>query len=246
MSAAFGKNRASMTARRNLLAYAQLMRLPNVFTAVADPLAGWFVVGGGGDPAWQLWPLVGASACLYTSGVIFNDCFDYEIDRRERPERPLPRGAVSRKTGWILACVLMAAGIGLAAIVGTVALGIELFLALMIFFYNSWAKRFAALGPLTLGACRFANFLLGMRAMPPRLWIAPVVVGVYVTALSFIARGETGDAGKRRLVTRLLQGIIVVDAVLVLLSPLGDWVGAALVVSLLIPAVGLGKILAMT
>jgi hypothetical protein len=28
------------------LEYARLMRLANVFTAIADPLAGWLVVGG--------------------------------------------------------------------------------------------------------------------------------------------------------------------------------------------------------
>ena len=53
-----------------LRAYAQLLRLPNVFTAVADPLAGWFFVGGGA-PAWNVSLLVAASACLYTAGIVF-------------------------------------------------------------------------------------------------------------------------------------------------------------------------------
>lgn len=229
-----------------LLAYARLMRLPNVFTAMADPLAGWFVVGGGGDPAWQLLPLVGASACLYTSGIVFNDCFDYELDRRERPERPLPSGAVSRASAWILAAALMLAGLALTATVSAVAFGIGGFVAFMIFFYNSWAKRFAVLGPLALGSCRFANFLLGMRAFPPRLWIAPVALGVYVAIVTFIARREVENVGVRLLVKRLLLGIIVVDAALVAVSPLGDWVGAVIVLSLIIPATALGKLFAMT
>ena len=33
---------------------------------------------------------------FYTAGMILNDLLDYEVDVRERPERPLPSGAVSR------------------------------------------------------------------------------------------------------------------------------------------------------
>ena len=35
-------------------------------------------------------------ALFYTAGMILNDVADLEVDRRERPERPLPSGAVSR------------------------------------------------------------------------------------------------------------------------------------------------------
>jgi 4-hydroxybenzoate polyprenyltransferase len=231
------------------VAYAQLMRLPNVFTAVADPLAGWWVVGGG-EPAWQLGLLMGASACLYTSGIVFNDCFDYELDKRERPERPLPRGAIRRRTASMLAGGLMAGGLALAWLAdqvaqGTFALGIAVFLAVMIFFYSGWAKRFAGPGALTLGACRFANFLLGMRYAPPRLWWAPATLAAYVVALSLVSRTEAVNPATRATVKRLLLGIIVVDAAVVMAAT-GDLAAAALVLSLLIPAAALGRVLAMT
>jgi hypothetical protein len=40
-------------------------------------------------------------------------------------------------------------------------------------------------------------------------------------------------------------GIIVVDAVIVIFSPFGDWIGALLVLSLLIPAIVLGRVFAI-
>jgi 4-hydroxybenzoate polyprenyltransferase len=221
-------------------AFARLLRLPNVFTAVADPLAGWFLVGGG-SPAWQLALLAGASACLYTAGIVYNDCFDYRLDCRERPERPLPRGEISRRAAATLGTVLMLAGLGLALLAGKVAFGIALFIAAMVFFYNAWAKRIPLLGPLALGTCRFANFLLGMRCCPPRLWLAPAALGIYVTVLTFIAQREVERPAVRATVKRLLLGIIVLDAILT-----GDPVGGALVLSLLIPAFVLGKLLPMT
>jgi len=226
--------------RSKLLAYAQLLRLPNIFTAAADPLAGWFVVGGGA-PGWHLTALVGAGACLYAAGIVFNDVFDYRLDCRERPERPLPSGAVSQRAAATLGAVLMVAGLALAMAVGAVAFGIALFLAAMIFFYNAWAKRFAVLGPLTMGTCRFANFLLGMRCCPPRLWLAPVALGLYCTTLTWVSRNEATRPALQRVVKRMLLGIIVLDAILT-----GDPVGGAIVLSLLIPAFALSKMFAMT
>ena len=107
-----------MTSQRpKFLAYAQLLRLPNAFTAVADPLAGWFAVGGG-VPAWHLTLLVGASACFHTSGIVFNDCFDYDLDLVEHPDRPLPGGAVPLKMAWTLGSALMFAALALVALAG--------------------------------------------------------------------------------------------------------------------------------
>jgi 4-hydroxybenzoate polyprenyltransferase len=230
--------------RPKWLAYTQLLRLPNLFTAVADPLTGWLIIRGGGDPLWQLPVLAATSACLYGGGIVLNDCFDYRIDCRERPRRPLPAGDIARPAAWVLGVVLLLAGVGLAALVSSVALAISGFLAAMILFYNGWSKQFAGLGPLTLGVCRFANVLLGMRALPPRLWVAPVVLGVYVTAVGWYARAEVEHPGRPRVIKRLLLGIVLVDAVMVLAT--GDWLGALLVASLWLPAAALGKWLEMT
>ena len=60
-----------------------------------------------------------------------------------------------------------------------------------------------------------------------------------------MARREEVRPELPRLVKHLLLGIIVVDAALVL-SVAGDWTGAALVGSLLVPAVVLGKRIQMT
>lgn len=224
------------TQRPRFVAYAQLLRLPNAVTAMADPLAGWLAVGGGA-PGWKLPLVVVASACFYTAGAVLNDCFDYEIDTVEHVERPLPSGAVSLRSAWILGVVLMIGGLVLADFTGPVPFGVSVFLAAMILFYNAWARRFPVLRPLVLGTCRFANFLLGMRCLP--LWLAwmPAVVGLYATVIAFVAMRDTENAVRRR----LLMGIIVVDAAIVMLSPFGDWVGALLVLSLLVPAFVLGK-----
>ena len=220
------------TSRSKWLAYAQLVRLPNLFTAVADPLAGWFIAGATGSPLL----LVGASACLYTAGIVLNDCFDYPQDCQERPERPLPRGDIGLRAAWTIGAALLVAGVALG---GYAAIP----LALLILFYDAVARRIAWLGPVTLGGCRALNIALGLGGLTPV--VVPVVLGIYVAGLSVIARREEVQPELRRLVKRLLQGIIVVDAMLVFAFT-GDWQTAALVLSLLVPALALGKMLPMT
>jgi 4-hydroxybenzoate polyprenyltransferase len=71
---------------KSLLPYAQLVRLPNVFSALADIVLGFLVTGAlwSSDPEegtrWsRLGPffcLLIASTLLYWGGMIFNDYFD--------------------------------------------------------------------------------------------------------------------------------------------------------------------------
>ena len=92
-----------------LKAYLQLCRPANLPTAVADILAGMSISGlfAGLEvfeiPIVDLLPflmLIMASVFLYAGGVVLNDVFDVEIDKIERPERPIPSGIVPlRKAG---------------------------------------------------------------------------------------------------------------------------------------------------
>jgi 4-hydroxybenzoate polyprenyltransferase len=108
----------------SLQSYLELLRLPNVFTALADVTMGFFfVVAGsleGGEWAftndgqqslsplgmWTLGLVAAASALLYSAGMTLNDVFDIELDREEQPDRPLPSGRIplgaARWLGWQL------------------------------------------------------------------------------------------------------------------------------------------------
>jgi len=77
-----------------LLAYLRLFRLPNVFTAMADVAMGFLFVRQSLEPISMFACLLVASSLLYTAGMVLNDVFDYEVDRQERPQRPLPSGQI--------------------------------------------------------------------------------------------------------------------------------------------------------
>ena len=182
--------------------YAQLVRLPNLPTALADIALGALATGAWAKPQW--WPvylvLMAASACLYCGGMAWNDFFDREEDRLERPDRPLPSGKITSRQAALCGAGLVTAGVALAFLSGlirgdylTPAL-LALLLTAAIFLYDSWLKH-TVVGPVGMGACRFLNVLLGMSpAAPDVLWsrglYLALIVGLYIVGVTWLARTE--------------------------------------------------------
>ena len=175
--------------------YLQLVRLPNVFTAAADSLAGWLLVGGSLAQPGRWLPLALASMSIYAAGIALNDWFDYEIDLHERPGRPLPSGRVSRRFALALGGTLLVAGMALAAYSGSPAsLGVAALLSACVLGYDAGLKR-TGLGPEVMGACRGLNLLLGTSQATalggPAAWLVAASMAVYVTGVTWISRSET-------------------------------------------------------
>lgn len=175
--------------------YLQLVRLPNVVTAAADSLAGWLLATGGLDEPGRWLPLVGASMAIYAGGIALNDRFDYEVDLRERPGRPLPSGRVSKRFATVLGVGLLAAGLGLTSISGSdTSVLVGLALVGCVLLYDVGLKR-TALGPQLMGACRGLNLLLGLSQLPdlggPPAWLAAGSMAVFVAGITWISRSET-------------------------------------------------------
>lgn len=183
-------------------AYLQLVRVPNLFTAAADVLAGFLFVGSLVDDAAALTFLLAASVCFYAGGVALNDVLDAARDAVQRPERPIPSGAISRKAAAVLAIALLTLGCALSASASDRAMRLGLVLAACIVLYDGILKGTFLAAP-TMGACRAVNLLLGMSVVdawnaPPNLYAAGLM-WLYVTSLTFFARREAGHALRSQL-----------------------------------------------
>jgi 4-hydroxybenzoate polyprenyltransferase len=209
-----------------ILSYLQLVRLPNVFTAIADVAMGFFVTQWGPLPRAEgvaafdaesltiLALLAVTSACLYSAGMALNDYFDVEADRAERPERPIPSGRVSSAAARGLGYGLLATGILLAVALSLsrtdyrpalAAIG----LAAAIVAYDGVVKR-TLLGPIGMGLCRLLNVLLGMSLSPVpwTTWNYVVAggVGVYIVGVTWFARTEAKASNRLVLALATLVG----------------------------------------
>jgi 4-hydroxybenzoate polyprenyltransferase len=216
----------SDTTRPLWLAWLQLVRLPNLATAVADPLAGFVIVAGFHDLSWLPpagWLAVLASVCLYAGGMVQNDVVDAEVDQHERPGRPLPSGQIAVGTAALAANGLLAVG-GLAACAAAVVAAcpapafVGAVLTVAIWVYNRHAKGTLP-GTVVMGSCRGLNWLLGMTAAgwpAGTLWLLPIGMGLYVTGITIFARDEV-EQGRRRLLLLgtavMLGGLVLAGAV---------------------------------
>ena len=195
----------------------ELLRPPNVATAAADVLAGFGVAGLQNRSALP-W-LLTATACLYAGGVVLNDVFDREVDRVERPERPIPSGRVPVSVAAGLGVALLPAGI-LAAILATwAAAAIAATIAVLVLVYDAWGKRYAAIAPVNMGLCRALNLLLGVAAVPAAVGESSplaLIPLLYIGAVTTVSRGEVhGGSGRSATVALISLGAALVGLVAV-------------------------------
>jgi hypothetical protein len=176
----------------------ELMRPANVATALADVLAG-FGVAGLHNPRALPW-LLGATACLYAGGVVLNDVFDRDVDRVERPERPIPSGRVPVAWAAIIGFALLSAGVLSASRAtwdaGVVAAGI----AALVLLYDAWSTRYLAVAPINMGLCRAFNLLLGVAAVPGAVvdaWPIALIPFLYICGVTALSRGEVHGGSVR-------------------------------------------------
>jgi 4-hydroxybenzoate polyprenyltransferase len=229
----------TLTARAStpLWTWLHLLRIPNVFTAVADVSMGYLVADGGARRPGLWLTLVLSSACLYLAGIVLNDYFDLELDRRQRPERPLPSGRVAPRTAALVGALLLGAGVlmaGMAAYWSDSAAApqfrpgpIVLALAICIVFYDALFKA-TVFGPLFMGGCRFLNVMLGVGVTQDAAlfqtatpWIVAGGIGLFVMGITWFARHETTASPRSVLLAGLLLMLLGVALLSLLPSPGG-------------------------
>lgn len=207
--------------------YLQLIRLPNVFTTPSNILAGYFAAvtttAAAEADGVHLIAIMVSSGLLYIAGIVLNDYFDIEIDKKERPSRPLPSGKISKGYALTIAIVALLIANIIALVVGPISLAISLALTLLIIAYD-YQLKYSVLGPFAMGGTRSLNVIFG--ASPVLLYIdnhSVAIVGVAAASLFFYVSSITilskKEVGKERPNSTLV--ILIVFGVILAIVPLG-------------------------
>ncbi len=182
----------------------ELVRAPNLLTALADAAAGFLFTHPAlarQDLPWFAL-LATASVLLYAGGVVLNDVFDCRPTAESgcsAPCRPAGSRRAAERLGWSLLAGGLA-GLGrrrrdAELRPALVATG----LAAMIVAYDRVVKR-TPLGPVAMGgACRSPNLLLGDEHRGRAVGSAEhaliaVAIGLYVTGVTWFARTEASSS----------------------------------------------------
>jgi len=190
--------------------YLLLVRLPNVFTTPSNILVGYLATTPPAEAdGFHLAALMVSSGLLYIAGIVLNDYFDVEVDRRERPSRPLPSGSISKERAMSIALIALAAANAIALAVSPASLAVSAALTAAIIAYDYRLKRSPA-GPFAMGSTRFLNVILGAspalsaavasggRAVSvPGIWTAAIFAAtslfVYIIAIMILSKKEAGN-----------------------------------------------------
>jgi 4-hydroxybenzoate polyprenyltransferase len=173
---------------------------------MSNAYAGWFIAGGR-DFGPTLWLGVAAAACFIMAGMALNDVADKDVDAKERPNRPIPSGAIGVGTAWAVSLLLMAAGLALQALANPLTPFVGAALCAAIFLYN-FALKATPLGPASMGLCRLLNLLAGMSlawdrwpswaSLPSAVPGALLSLWAYIALGTYLARDEVGGNSRRR------------------------------------------------
>jgi len=218
-----------------LIGYLRLMRPANVVTAVADVLAGMAIAGYFFDPKYYfsasehmqvqgnfLLPvilLVISTIGLYSGGIILNDVFDAELDAKERPERPIPSGLISKKAATIFGGIFFFIGIFAAGLYSKESQYLAASIMICCLVYDKMLKHHAVFGPLNMGLCRGLNLLLGVSILNSELlnwWFLALVPIIYIASITMISRGEVHGGSKKMLYFGGLLYLIVIACIVAL------------------------------
>lgn len=206
-----------------------LMRAPLALSAASNLVTGALLLRAPGA-AWTREELLAlgllalASCCAYWGGMVLNDRFDLERDRRLHPGRPLPAGRLSAGFASVFGAGLLLATIALAAAAGS-RLGPDallrgllgaVLLGACVVGYDAGLKRWRVAGSLAMGACRAVNALLavlvlgapgGARGAGPALLYA-LLLGMYVVYLTVLSFYEDEDAPPDAVATGCLGTVL--------------------------------------
>jgi len=180
-------------------AWLKIIRLPNLFTVIGDPLAGFFLacMAAPVSDLWRAGIAAAAALCLYAGGLIGNDVADVLEDSEERPERPIPSGHIARNTAVMASTACAVGGVLLAGVAGKTALVMAGLTQVAIMLYNGWLKRYAIPGAIMMGACRGGSLLIGVSVIHPQAMLNSLVLGaaiglsVFTAGVTWIAHRET-------------------------------------------------------
>jgi len=172
--------------------YLQLIRLPGIFTAFSNVLVGYFFSFTFNSEIFLLPYLLTTSGMLFCSGMIFNDYFDYNLDKKERSFRPLASGKISKKNALLIGFIFLLLANISASFLGFDSLIISLILTCAILFYNFKLKSISFLGIINLSIIRMLNILLGFSIIGISFEYIQYLIplGIFVFGISILAKNE--------------------------------------------------------
>jgi geranylgeranylglycerol-phosphate geranylgeranyltransferase len=162
----------------------RIMRPGNALVAGLAAIIGFFIASGTFVSGALL--LMAIVFLVTAGGNTINDYFDTEIDRINRPDRPIPAGEVRPELAWNAAFALFAAGVLLSVFTNFLRMAIAVFNSMLLALYAYRMKRSVFAGNMAVAYLSGSIFLFGGAYLGPEgaLRVAPIAIITFFAMIS--------------------------------------------------------------
>ncbi|MEM0199951.1 MAG: UbiA family prenyltransferase [Saccharolobus sp.] len=245
----------------SLKSYIELVRIHNVIGAALGAIMGYLV-----SSEWKLEfkPMLLSALVvgfIAAGGYIINDIYDVEIDKINKPSRPIPSGRVSINSAKAFAIAMFSLGELLAIFLGIYQAILAFFVTMGLIYYAKKLKKTGIYGNLLVAITTALSIFYGGFAFFSGNWLSRIIIptfySFFLTLVREIVKGiedYTGDMlhNVRTLATTLgvykswrIAKVLLV--ILLVISPIPYFVGfnfiyVVLLISVFVPFVILSLI----
>jgi len=152
------------TRRNSWCAFLKVVRPLNCLFVMLTTLLGfWYLQSFGDIDMVFLSVIAGVSALLIAAGgYVINDFYDYEIDKINKPNRPLPKGEISLRAARAFSIVLLIVGVALAVFTRNVyCILVATINSITLFLYARFFKKSFIAGNIIVSWNACSTFLYG-------------------------------------------------------------------------------------
>ena len=161
---------------KHLKNYWQISRPLNVFITMVTIFVAAFI-----SPHFQagykLYLAILIAGLMTAGANIINDIYDIEIDRINKPQRPLPSGRVKPKEAWLYFALSYLISLLLSVFCGLAMFLVALLIGLLLIVYSAKLKRTVLWGNLSVSLATAVAFIYG--AMSVGYWQAGIIPAVF-------------------------------------------------------------------
>jgi len=98
---------------------------------------------------------------ICAGGMVINDYFDVEIDRVNKPKRPIPSGKMSKAKALIYSYLLFGSGVYISYLINSFTLAVAILASALLILYAWKLKKAILVGNLTISSLVALTFIYG-------------------------------------------------------------------------------------
>ncbi len=163
--------------------YLKLARIGNVIIAFLSVECAGILCGVNIAKSWEILLSAFAASLITAGGNAVNDIFDIEIDRINRPNRPLASGKLSMKQAKRFYLAATFTGLAASAAINTYSFIIAMVATFLIFMYSYKLKRSVFYGNFTVALVTGLTFVYAGASVRDFNDVYPAAVFAFLTNL---------------------------------------------------------------